>query len=155
MTKTEAYKALQLTPGAEADLVTQAYWHLARKYQDESKEDRRARRRLDSVNKAYAVLLPTLGTAALQEAPAPLSIPSAAPAQADRPSLVDELGARLSRLVEQTKARWPGRHREVAVLAATTAVLGYQALSSGADMIWTLVALGVAALVIVAPRRQA
>ena len=40
MTKTEACKILQVASSADAEIITQAYWHLARKYRAAGGRDR-------------------------------------------------------------------------------------------------------------------
>ena len=50
------YEILHLDPGAEAGIVDQAYWHLARRHNAASLTDPSARARLDDLNEAYHVL---------------------------------------------------------------------------------------------------
>jgi curved DNA-binding protein CbpA len=57
------YDTLGLAPFAEAAMVDQAYWHLAKTYQALVDADPRARQALDDLNAAYAVL----GTPRLRE----------------------------------------------------------------------------------------
>lgn len=63
MSDRDYYEILGLTPRADAALVDQAYWHLARKYQTLGATDAGAARLLDELNEAYGVL----GTPRLRE----------------------------------------------------------------------------------------
>lgn len=55
------YQILQLHPDAEAAMMDQAYWHLARLYNAAGPSDSSARAKLDDLNEAYSVLRsPTL-----------------------------------------------------------------------------------------------
>lgn len=47
---------LQVHPEADAGMVEAAYWHLARRYSDESAFDPSAKMKLDMLNEAYSVL---------------------------------------------------------------------------------------------------
>ena len=50
------YEILGLTPTADGTMVDQAYWHLARKYQQLATTNARGQRLLDDLNEAYGVL---------------------------------------------------------------------------------------------------
>lgn len=50
------YQFLHLHPHADAAMVDQAYWHLARLYNAEFSTDPDAKRKLDELNEAYSVL---------------------------------------------------------------------------------------------------
>lgn len=50
------YQLLHLHPTADAAMVDQAYWHLARLYNQEGSASSDARHRLDGLNEAYSVL---------------------------------------------------------------------------------------------------
>ncbi len=143
LTKEEACEILHVAPNADAEIITQAYWYLARKHRAEAGRDPRARQRLDQLNQAFLVLHP-----APENAPPLEELPPAAP---NGPPLAEELIAWLRRIIEQTSARWQGRVTEIAVLTGATAVLGFLALSAGASPLWTLLALAVAAVTIWAP----
>ena len=145
LTKAEACKILQVAPNADRELITQAYWHLARKYRVEMGSDPDARERLDQLNEAYLVLSP-----GQSEAP----LPQETPPIREESDLASNVIAWLRRLIDETAARWPGHAAEVAVLAATTALLTFLALSSGASLIWTLLVAGIAGLTIWAPWRH-
>jgi curved DNA-binding protein CbpA len=58
------YEVLGLAPGADGAMVDQAYWHLAKTYQQQAPQDPRAEHLLDELNEAYGVL----GTPRLREA---------------------------------------------------------------------------------------
>jgi hypothetical protein len=63
MSDRDYYEILGLTPAADRGMVDQAYWHLARKYQQMATSDGRAPHLLDELNEAYAVI----GTPRLRE----------------------------------------------------------------------------------------
>ena len=50
------YDVMHLHPAADAAMVDQVYWHLARLYNAAIATDREAREKLDALNQAYAVL---------------------------------------------------------------------------------------------------
>ena len=50
------YEVLHLHPEADAAMVDQAYWHLARLYNAAIPDDTEAREKLDDLNEAYSVL---------------------------------------------------------------------------------------------------
>ena len=152
MTKEEACKVLQVASTADGEIIIQAYWHLARKFQAEAGNDRSARRRLDELNRAYLVLSPKAEANVPPEAPQRPQ-PPRRPTTAE-PALAAALAAWIGRLVRQTGARWPGRAPEVAIITITLTVLGLLALSSGANATWTLLTLAFAAVTIVAPWRR-
>ncbi len=145
MTKAEACKILQVASSADEEIVTQAYWHLARKYRDGADTDKWARKRLDDLNRAYLVLLPQSGGAPPAKTPV---------SHAAEPPITDELAALARRIVQRTRARWQGRLPELAMLSAATATLTFLALSAGASVPLTLLAAAVAAFAFVAPWRR-
>ena len=155
MTKEEACHVLQVASTADGEIIIQAYWHLARKFQAEAGTDRSARRRLDELNRAYLVLSPKTEAIVPPEAPEAPQRPQRPqrPTTAE-PALAAALAAWISRLVGQTGARWPGRGPEVVVITLTLVVLGLLALSSGANATWTLLTLAFAAVTIIAPWRR-
>ena len=146
LTKAEACKVLQVAPAADEELITKAYWHLARKYRIQAPRDPEARQRLDELNRAYVVLNP-----GKTEAPLSRETPPAPEEYRSAEQFVRWLG----QLVEHTKARWPEHVGEVTVLTGTTAILTYLALSAGASPFWTVLAAAIAALTIWAPWRRA
>ena len=144
LSKAEACKALQVAPTADEELITQAYWHQARKVRLLAARDPDARAELDKLNRAFLVLNPARTEAPLtDEAPPPAAGPFAT-----------EVVSSIRHLVDQTKARWPNHVPEVTTLVATTAILTYLALSAGAEPIWTLIVAGAAAIAIWAPWRR-
>ncbi len=145
LSKAEACKALQVAPTADEELITQAYWHQARKVRVLAAKDPEARQELDKLNRAFLVLNP-----ARTEAP----LTDEAPPQPHSTPFPEEVVASVRRLVEQTRARWPNHVPEVTTLMVTTAILTYLALSAGAAPIWTLIVAGAAALAIWAPWRR-
>ena len=56
MTTRNYYEVLGLAPGADGAMVDQAYWHLAKTYQQLAPSDPRAEYLLDELNEAYGVL---------------------------------------------------------------------------------------------------
>ena len=146
LTNAEACRILQLAPTADEELVTKAYWHLARKYRAYAPHDPETRQRLDEINRAFVVLHPGGG-----EAPLAHEVP---PEPDAPPTFFEQLFRSLQQAFEHTKAVWPEHLGEVSVLSGTTAVLTYLALSSGASALWTLLAAGIAGLAILAPWRR-
>jgi hypothetical protein len=146
LTKAEACKILQVAPAADEELMTKAYWHLARKYRAYAHNDPEARAQLDQLNKAYVVLNPGKTEAPLAREMQPPPV--------EPPGFFEQLYQSLSQLVEHTRARWPEHVAEVSILTATTAVLTYLALSSGASALWTLLFAAIAGLAIWAPWRR-
>lgn len=63
MTTRNLYEVLGLVAGADGAMVDQAYWHLAKTYQQQAPRDPRAEGLLDELNEAYGVL----GTPRLRE----------------------------------------------------------------------------------------
>jgi hypothetical protein len=182
MTKAQACKVLGVATTADPEIIVQAYWHLARKYRSTASRNARARQRLDELTRAFLVLQPGGRTdppppepppVVIEQPPAPT--PAVAPPTAPEPTpiaasptpigpqastateapLLTELVAWVRDVVRQTKARWRGRVPEIAILTATTTVLGYQALSSSGGGLITVLTLGAAGLAIWAPWRQA
>lgn len=56
MSKRNYYEVLGLHPSADHLMVVSAYWHLARKYKAAIAHDLRARRKLEELNEAFAVI---------------------------------------------------------------------------------------------------
>src|SRR3990172_12439801 len=128
LTKAEACKILQVAPTADEELITQAYWHQARKFRATARTNPESRLRLDELNRAYLVLNPAGGEAPLSGEIPPIP---------ERTSWMDDFTSWLRRLVEETAARWPGRSVEMAILSGATAVLTLLALSAGASALAT------------------
>jgi len=145
LTKSEACKVLQIAPTADEELITQAYWHQARKVRVLASRDPAARKQLDELNRAFLVMNPARTEAPLHDEVPPPPGPS---------PLTEEVVASVRRLVEQTKARWPNHVPEVTTLIVTTSLLTYLALSAGATPLWTLITAGAAAVAIWAPWRR-
>ena len=143
--RADACRILQVAPTADDDLITQAYWHLARKHWANAGFDPEARKRLEEVNRAYLVLNPN-------QSEAPLS--RELPPPREEPPLVREFAVWLGRAVEQTKARWRGRVPEITALSVVIAILAFVALSAGASILWTLVVAAAALVTIWAPWRR-
>ena len=150
--RADACRVLQVAPTADAEIVTQAYWHLARKYRADASTDRDSREHLDKLNDAYRLLQPK------PEAPPQASkAPGAQQARSADPqaSLAEELTTWLRGVIEQTRERWKGHVQEIGVLTATTTLLAFLALSAGANPLWTVFVATVAAITIWAPWRRA
>jgi curved DNA-binding protein CbpA len=56
MKERDYYELLKIHPSADHEMVAQAYWHLARKYNAASGHDLGAKRLLEELNEAFAVL---------------------------------------------------------------------------------------------------
>ena len=131
-----------MAPTADAEIITQAYWYLARKYRVTAGTDAKSRKRLDDLNEAYRVLQPGTEGALLEQLP---------PVEPRGPSLADEVVAWLRQAVDQTKERWQGRVPEIGVLTVTTTLLAFLAFSAGASGVLTLATATVAIVTIWAP----
>jgi hypothetical protein len=68
--------------------------------------------------------------------------------------LMDELGRRSARLVASVATRWRGHEPEIAILATTTFILTVAAAFAGADLLFTIMIVAVAAVTIWSPWRQ-
>ena len=144
--RADACKVLQVAPTADAEIITQAYWYLARKYRATAGTDKKSRQRLDDLNEAYRVLQPGVGDAPLlDESP---------PVEPKGPSLADEVVAWLRQTIDQTKERWRGRIPEIGALTATTTLLAFLAFSAGASGVLTLATATAAIVTIWAPWRR-
>ena len=144
--RADACKILQVAPTADAEIITQAYWYLARKYRATAGTDKKSRQRLDDLNEAYRVLQPGVGDAPLlDESP---------PVEPKGPSLADEVVAWLRQTIDQTKERWRGRIPEIGALTATTTLLAFLAFSAGASGVLTLATATAAIVTIWAPWRR-
>ena len=146
LTKAEACRILQVAPAADEELITKAYWHLARKYRAYAPSDPEARMRLDQLNKAYVMLNPGKGDAPLAR--------EIQPPPEEPPRFFEQAYHSVGQFVEHTIARWPEHVAEVSILTGTTAILTYLALSAGASPLWTLLAAGLAGMAIWAPWRR-
>ena len=144
--RAEACKVLQVAPTADAEIITQAYWYLARKYRATAGQDPESRKRLDDLNEAYRILQPGAEDAPLLE--------ESPPVEPQGPSLAEEVGAWLRQAIDQTKERWRGRVPEIGILTATTALLAFLAFSGGASGVVTLVTATAALVTIWAPWRR-
>jgi hypothetical protein len=146
--KAEACRILQVAPAADEELITKAYWHLARKHRAYAPTDPEARERLDELNRAYVTLHPAETEAPLEREVPPIE-------EQVSTGFFEQVYVWWRTLVEHTKAVWPEHVGEVTALSVTTAVLTYLALSSGANAMGTLIVAGVAGLAIWAPWRRA
>lgn len=144
--RADACSVLQVAPTADAEIITQAYWYLARKYRATAGSDKKSRQRLDDLNEAFRVLQPGAEDAPLlDESP---------PVEPQGPSLAGEIGAWLRQAIDETKERWRGRVPEIGVLTATTTLLAFLAFSAGASGVLTLATATAAIVTIWAPWRR-
>ena len=137
---------LQVAPTADAEIITQAYWYLARKYRATAGTDEISRKRLDDLNEAYRKLQPGVGDALLLDESPPFA--------PQGPSLAEEVGAWLRQAIDETKERWRGRVPEIGILTATTTLLAFLAFSAGASGLLTLLTATAALVTIWAPWRR-
>jgi curved DNA-binding protein CbpA len=147
------YEVLRVHPRADASLIEEAYWHLARQYQAEIGTRPEAAKRLDELNDAYNVLrTPALRqsydelTRARRAAEGVESRPGPAPAptKSDKP----KRAAKEERKPEKERSpdviRWEMPPLQAAVTAVGLIVLGSIALRYGAPVFLTLILAGVA-----------
>jgi hypothetical protein len=127
MERTEAFRALQLEPGADGQEVTHAYWALVREAQERAAVEPRARSEIDRLNDAYAALVPNGSRFAVRRA--------AARDRAPQPPRVDGMIAWIGDEALRTRERWSHRNPEIAMIGGGALSLGLLALVAGAPLL--------------------
>lgn len=120
MSGEDYYTRLRVHPDADHAMVGQAYWHLARKYRLEMDDDISAKKRLEELNEAFAVLGNPVERAAYDEA-------RAAEAKEERKSQKGE------RRVDIEVSYWRLPARQGVMAAAGSLALAVLALLAGAS----------------------
>jgi hypothetical protein len=145
LTREEACSVLQVAPTADEELITQAYWHLARKYQASAKRDKKARERLDELNQAFLVLNP-----GRSEPPDEEEVRNGG--HPPEPDPLSEIWRWLKKLSAQTQTRWSGRLLELGTLAIAITILVVLAFPT--SVLGTLLGAAIAIVGIWAPWRR-
>lgn len=153
------YEILRVQPNADASLIREAYWHLARKYQADIGVEPDAARQLDELNEAYSVLgTPSLRASydesmqALEadEGVETLARPDTASGDdsAPKPDAKKPAKAKKEDALKKEDAseliRWEMPTLQAAVAAIGLVVLGALALWYGAPVLLTAILAGVA-----------
>lgn len=130
MSGQDYYEVLKIHPSADHEMVAQAYWHLARKYNAASAYDLGAKRRLEELNEAFAVI-----GSADQRADYNRS-------RAEMPAAETEAAAKRRVTIEVSFWRLPAWQGTIAATAALA--LATLALVAGAPLVITLVFAAIA-----------
>lgn len=88
------------------------------------------------------------------DAATPIDLAEKRASRAAETQMGEEIRRSLSRLVASVAARWRGHEPEIAILATTTLILAVAAAFAGADPLFTLLVMLVAAVAIWCPWRQ-
>ena len=139
MSGQDYYEVLKIHPSADHEMVAQAYWHLARKYNAASAYDLGAKRRLEELNEAFAVI-----GSADQRADYNRS-------RAERPAVETEAAKRRV-TIEVSFWRLPAWQGTIAATAALA--LAALALVAGAPLVITLVFAAIAIAAALLPARE-
>ncbi len=146
MNRTEALQALRLDSAADGRTVESAYWNLVRQAQQRAAQDREAWAEIDQLNEAYVTLAPEARRI------------EARPVQAAGPreglAWLDAFADWVSAEALRTRARWPHRNPEVALIGGAGVVLMVLALGAGASVAATFIAIGLLCTAIWAPWRR-
>ena len=139
MSGQDYYEVLKIHPSADHEMVAQAYWHLARKYNAASAYDLGAKRRLEELNEAFAVI-----GSADQRADYNRS-------RAERPAVETEAAKRRV-TIEVSFWRLPAWQGTIAATAALA--LAALALVAGAPLVITTVFAAIAITAALLPVRE-
>jgi curved DNA-binding protein CbpA len=140
MSGQDYYEVLKIHPSADHEMVAQAYWHLARKYNAASAYDLGAKRRLEELNEAFAVI-----GSADQRADYNRS-------RAEMPAAETEAAAKRRVTIEVSFWRLPAWQGTIAATAALA--LAALALVAGAPLVITLVFAAIAIAAALLPARE-
>ncbi len=140
MSGQDYYEVLKIHPSADHEMVAQAYWHLARKYNATSAYDLGATKRLEELNEAFAVL-----GSADQRADYNRS-------RAEMPAAETEAAAKRRVTIEVSFWRLPAWQGTIAATAALA--LATLALVAGAPLAITLVFAAIAIAAALLPARE-
>ena len=139
MSGQDYYEVLKIHPSADHEMVAQAYWHLARKYNAASAYDLGAKKRLEELNEAFAVI-----GSADQRADYNRS-------RAERPAVETEAAKRRV-TIEVSFWRLPAWQGTIAATAALA--LATLALMAGAPLVITMVFGAIAIAAALLPVRE-
>ncbi len=134
------YELLKIHPSADHEMVAQAYWHLARKYNVASGHDLGAKRLLEELNEAFAVLGSPDGRADYNRS------------RAEGPAAKAEAAPKRRVTIEVSFWRLPAWQGTIAATAALA--LAMLALLAGAHLAITLLLGAIAITVALLPARE-
>jgi curved DNA-binding protein CbpA len=140
MSGQDYYEVLKIHPSADHEMVAQAYWHLARKYNAASAHDLGAKRRLEELNEAFAVLGSPDQRADYNRS------------RAEGPAAKTEAAAKRRVTIEVSFWRLPAWQGTIAATAALA--LATLALVAGAPLVITLVFAAIAIAAALLPVRE-
>jgi len=147
MDRAQALQTLRLDGSADGRTVESAYWNLVRRAQQRAAKDWEARAEIDLLNEAYGTLAPD----ARRYQPGQRQAVAAGTGLAWLDAFADWVSAEALR----TRARWPRRNPEIALIGGAAIVLMVLALGAGASVAATFFAIGLVCLGIWAPWRRA
>lgn len=127
MDRVEAFRTLRLDQSADGRMVDSAYWTLVRQAQTRPGDDV-AMLEIDRLNEAYATLSPD----ARPQGPPPRRMQHAAASSGA--AFIDSFADWVNDEAQRTRARWPHRNPEIAIIAGAALVLMLLALSAGATV---------------------
>jgi curved DNA-binding protein CbpA len=140
MSGQDYYEVLKIHPSADHEMVAQAYWHLARKYNATSAYDLGATKRLEELNEAFAVLGSPDQRADYNRS------------RTERPAAETEAAAKRRVTIEVSFWRLPAWQGTIAATAALA--LATLALVAGAPLVITLVFAAIAIAAALLPARE-
>jgi curved DNA-binding protein CbpA len=139
MSGQDYYEVLKIHPSADHEMVAQAYWHLARKYNTASAYDLGAKKRLEELNEAFAVIGSPDQRADYNRS------------RAEMPAA--ETGAAAKRRVTIEVSFWRLPAWQGTIAATATLALAALALVAGAPLVITLVFAAIATAAALLPAR--
>jgi hypothetical protein len=143
MERAEAFHTLRLDPSADGKMVEHAYWTLVRQVQGMGDTNGHPAHDIERLNEAYAALAPD----------ARRYVPARS-VSAQGGEFVDHVAEWLATEALRTRVRWSARNPEIAVIGGVMLVLMVLALSAGASILATFVAVALGFAAIWAPWRR-
>jgi len=140
MSGRDYYEVLKIHPSADHEMVTQAYWHLARNYNGASACDLGAKKRLEELNEAFAVIGSPDRRADYNRS------------RAEMPATETEAAAKRRVTIEVSFWRLPAWQGTIAATAALA--LATLALVAGAPLVITLIFAVIAIAAALLPVRE-
>lgn len=145
MERAEAFKTLRLDPSADGHMVENAYWTLVRQAQRRAEREPAAYGDIEQLNEAYGALTPEA---------APLAMRTWSPRARKATSVFDAVADWFAEEALRTRARWPGRNLEIALIGGGALALAFLALAAGTSFWGVLVTFGLVCAGIWAPWRK-
>ena len=145
MERAEAFKTLRLDQSADGHMVENAYWTLVRQAQRRAEREPAAYADIEQLNEAYGALTPEA---------APLAMRKWSPPARKATSMVDAVADWFAEEALRTRARWPGRNLEIALIGGGALALAFLALAAGTSFWGVLLTFAVICAGIWAPWRK-